>query len=46
TSVSKPSTNDSSSTNFNDALSQIRDGDPAVQENSEETVNSHDDDSD
>ncbi|CAG8538699.1 14550_t:CDS:2 [Cetraspora pellucida] len=46
TSVSKPSTNDSSSTNFNDALLQIRDGDPAVQKNSEETVNSHDDDSD
>ncbi|CAG8654989.1 884_t:CDS:1, partial [Racocetra fulgida] len=42
----KPQKDESSSTNFMDALSQIKTGESAVQENSDNTVNSQDIDSD
>ncbi|CAG8832094.1 36753_t:CDS:2, partial [Gigaspora margarita] len=41
-----PPKDNSSTTNFADVLSQIKTGEPATQENSDNTVNSHDVDSD
>ncbi|CAG8764086.1 5552_t:CDS:2, partial [Racocetra persica] len=42
----KPQKDESSSTNFTDTISQIKTGEPPVQENSDDTVNSQDIDSD